>query len=184
MTDALQDGARQYQILTWIESLNEGYGADGKSDNYYEPTVSNIAGFLWKNEQYAPQLKEKYGNIDGFYPETKDAVRHIKGLVGERCRIYHGRGHLSKDTVPQKVTRDLLVEEGIDKLRTSRDTAVYSLNQKGHSWRDYYEEVIQQKKKAAPPNVDRDTIVVPEERLYNWGTTEVSIPRVEIPASN
>lgn len=177
MTKRVLNGLRKYQILRWVESLNDGFMERGEIQ--YASTA-NIAAHMIEWRVMEDRLREKFGRR-AIRRRDKEVVGYMRQFLSNKLKDYMGSGLLRHRPKRVKKNEDnhLYIDKGIHVQR--REVDVWQVTASGKAKMEDLEERFQKQRNGASKydlDVEHDIVKVPNETRWEWEIEEYEVPRI------
>lgn len=168
---AIQNYLRLYQLLRWIEALNDGFDRGGYGSGIQPATASNITMYLLEHDAM-PAIRSDRKRKTGDY-------EYLRNHVNQLLRRYRTMGTVSRsERIPQTRANHLAVRKGT--ITDGGTVYQYELTKSGEKMCAGLADYFDKKNDAAEHFgvTERDTVIVPEKGI-RWRTTTLSVSRID-----
>lgn len=170
MSDAIQDNLRFYQLLKWIQALDDGFGKL-RGLEHQPPTVSNLGAYMI----YFEAMSDRYPDDSG-----TDTFKFIKNHINMLLSKYRIGGFVTR---PEKVKQTRENHLALRKGFASRGQRVYryALTKSGRKAVPSLEDHFEKKNQIGHDHgvKETDTVIIPEPDR-TWAVTSFSVSTVDL----
>lgn len=181
----IQPGLRIFQLLTWIDALDDGYDSRHMNSKQFA-TSANLAAYLLEEGACKDLLERKFTRRK-VRKKRKEVFDYLQQYLTPQLYRLRGDSYLETPLKQRKEESNHLdLREGYRQQK--RKIQQYVLTPTGKSKLERLEKLFSAKKKQVqqnPPilssiNFDNDVVIIPEEGRHIWKTKKFSVPRIYI----
>lgn len=165
---------RKYQILKWIDALEDGYPGNGT----YPPTISNLSLHMVEAGVHEDALKAKFGRgamIGGYSTEL---LNYMKSYLLTLMSNYQ-RYIFDEKKIAKRERWSYALQKGLES-RSGFQVTRYKLSTRGRRELDELHDMARRHHELTPMNYRQDQVdilILPKENRRTWDLTEQELWR-------
>lgn len=179
MSESVQNSLRLYQVLKWIDAVENGYKDFRGKEQIV--TTGNVAGFWLEENVMESTLKANYGALYFSGDEKRDSYNHLRQHLSNLFKRYRARSLIARVGKLKKSEENSWdLRERVNSRRSKVWT--YKLTETGRERMKSAEKLFDHRRELAgraSRSIPEDVVVVPVEKTMGWELETVSVPRIE-----